>query len=73
MNHIVDIENANIWKNNINNIINNDDLIILYKWIYNKNSNTWSIHLYEKFSDFVKKNDNISVADTFIKIKKKKK
>lgn len=54
----------NIWKEKINYILNSDDIIILYKWSYNKCENKWYINLYDKFLNFIK-NYDISVCDNF--------
>lgn len=39
---IIDKKNEKIWINNINSILNDDDLIILYKWSYDEKIKKWS-------------------------------
>ena len=59
---IIDKKNENLWINNVNSILNDDDLIILYKWSYDETINKWFIKLYDKFSDFMKEH-SISLCD----------
>tara|TARA_B100000787_G_scaffold36434_1_gene25559 strand:+ start:6762 stop:7718 length:957 start_codon:yes stop_codon:yes gene_type:complete len=59
---IIDKKNEKIWINNINSILNDDDLIILYKWSYDEKIKKWFINLYDKFIDFMKEH-SISLCD----------
>ena len=59
---IIDKKNENLWINNINSILIDADLIILYKWSYDKKINKWFINLYHNFSDFMKVH-NISLCN----------
>ena len=49
--------NSKIWKDNIQNIFNDDDLIIIYKWIYDKSKLKWSVEINNNFEEFCKKNN----------------
>jgi YrbI family 3-deoxy-D-manno-octulosonate 8-phosphate phosphatase len=55
------------WRNKILDIYNNDELIIVYEWFYDTNSNNWNIVVDKSFEKFC--NDNkIKICETFNEI-----
>ena len=57
MSIIYNEKKTNYWLDIVRNIIKNNDLIIIYKWKYNKNSdNKWLILINEDFEKFAKDN-----------------
>ena len=63
-NKIYDKINSNIWKKNILEIFNEDDLLIMYKWKYKENSNTWEKEVVDYFKKFCK-NNKIKICENF--------
>ena len=53
--NIYDKINSNIWKNKIHNIVKNNELIIIYKFIYNHNKHIWSVDIIDDFKIFCNK------------------
>ena len=62
--NIYDKINSNIWKNKIHNIVKNNELIIIYKFIYNHNKHIWSVDIIDDFKIFCNKN-NIKIGNNF--------